>query len=198
MNDETKKQLGILEGILFVVGDEGVTIDTLTETMSLSEDRVKELLKLLKKEYEDISRGLRISYLGNAFKLTTKEEHKDYYEKLVYNPGTSKLSPAALEILAIVAYNQPITTSEVSEMRGVASGQLIRKLAAKGLLKEAGKSDMPGRPNLYRTTSEFLDYFGLATIDDLPEIKQDNTEDQSEVELFSSIYKENTNEEIGE
>jgi len=195
MNDETKKQLGILEGILFVVGDEGVTIDTLTETMSLSEDRVKELLKLLKKEYEDISRGLRISYLGNAFKLTTKEEHKDYYEKLVYNPGTSKLSPAALEILAIVAYNQPITTSEVSEMRGVASGQLIRKLAAKGLLKEAGKSDMPGRPNLYRTTSEFLDYFGLATIDDLPVVEKKEKTDEDETELFTSIYKDKEVEE---
>ena len=196
MNDETKKQLGILEGILFVVGDEGVTIDTLTETMSLSEDRVKELLKLLKKEYEDISRGLRISYLGNAFKLTTKEEHKDYYEKLVYNPGTSKLSPAALEILAIVAYNQPITTSEVSEMRGVASGQLIRKLAAKGLLKEAGKSDMPGRPNLYRTTSEFLDYFGLATIDDLPVVEKKEKTDEDETELFTSIYKDKEVDEV--
>ena len=196
MNDETKKQLGILEGILFVVGDEGVTIDTLTETMSLSEDRVKELLKLLKKEYEDISRGLRISYLGNAFKLTTKEEHKDYYEKLVYNPGTSKLSPAALEILAIVAYNQPITTSEVSEMRGVASGQLIRKLAAKGLLKEAGKSDMPGRPNLYRTTSEFLDYFGLATIDDLPVVEKKEKTEEDETELFTSIYKDKEVDEV--
>ena len=196
MNDETKKQLGILEGILFVVGDEGVTIDTLTETMSLSEDRVKELLKLLKKEYEDISRGLRISYLGNAFKLTTKEEHKDYYEKLVYNPGTSKLSPAALEILAIVAYNQPITTSEVSEMRGVASGQLIRKLAAKGLLKEAGKSDMPGRPNLYRTTSEFLDYFGLATIDDLPVVEKKENNNEDETELFTSIYKDKEVDEV--
>jgi segregation and condensation protein B len=196
MNDETKKQLGILEGILFVVGDEGVTIDTLTETMSLSEDRVKELLKLLKKEYEHISRGLRISYLGNAFKLTTKEEHKDYYEKLVYNPGTSKLSPAALEILAIVAYNQPITTSEVSEMRGVASGQLIRKLAAKGLLKEAGKSDMPGRPNLYRTTSEFLDYFGLATIDDLPVVEKKEKTNEDETELFTSIYKDKEVDEV--
>ena len=196
MNDETKKQLGILEGILFVVGDEGVTIDTLTETMSLSEDRVKELLKLLKKEYEDNSRGLRISYLGNAFKLTTKEEHKDYYEKLVYNPGTSKLSPAALEILAIVAYNQPITTSEVSEMRGVASGQLIRKLAAKGLLKEAGKSDMPGRPNLYRTTSEFLDYFGLATIDDLPVVEKKEKTNEDETELFTSIYKDKEVDEV--
>ncbi len=189
MTDEIKKQLGILEGILFVVGDEGVTIDVLKDSMNLSEDKIKELLKLLKKEYEEPTRGLRISYLGNAFKLTTKEEHKEYYEKLVYNPGTTKLSPAALETLAIIAYNQPITTSEVSEMRGVQSGQLIRKLAAKGLLKEAGKSDMPGRPNLYRTTSEFLDYFGLATIDDLPELKKIEALD-AEQDLFQTNYTE--------
>lgn len=190
MTDEIKKQLGILEGILFVVGDEGVTIAVLKDSMNLSEDKIKELLKLLKKEYEEPNRGLRISYLGNAFKLTTKEEHKEYYEKLVYNPGTTKLSPAALETLAIIAYNQPITTSEVSEMRGVQSGQLIRKLAAKGLLKEAGKSDMPGRPNLYRTTSEFLDYFGLATIDDLPVVETKNKPKEDETELFTSIYKD--------
>ena len=190
MTDEIKKQLGILEGILFVVGDEGVTIDVLKDSMGLSEEKIKELLKLLKKEYESPARGLRISYLGNAFKLTTKEEHKDYYEKLVYNPGTTKLSPAALETLAIVAYNQPITTSEVSEMRGVHSGQLIRKLVAKGLLKEAGKSDLPGRPNLYRTTSEFLDYFGLATIDDLPVVETKEKPKEDETELFTSIYKD--------
>ena len=190
MNDEIRKQLGILEGILFVVGDEGVTIDTLTETMSLSEDRVKELLKLLKKEYEDISRGLRISYLGNAFKLTTKEEHKEYYQKLVVNPGTNKLSQAALETLAIIAYNQPISTVEISELRGVDTRGLIRKLVAKGLIKEAGKSDMPGRPNLYRTTSEFLDYFGLATIEDLPEVKKEEPSKDDETDLFTSTYKD--------
>ena len=190
MTDDIKKQLGILEGILFVMGDEGVTIDVLKDSMNLSEEKIKELLKLLKKEYEEPNRGLRISYLGNAFKLTTKEEHKDYYEKLVYNPGTTKLSPAALETLAIVAYNQPITTSEVSEMRGVHSGQLIRKLVGKGLLKEAGKSDLPGRPNLYRTTSEFLDYFGLATIDDLPVVETKEKPKEDETELFTSIYKD--------
>ena len=198
MDDKLKDKLGILEGILFVVGDEGIDIKSLSEIMGDKEDDIKEYLKELKKRYEEPQYGLRISYLGNAFKLTTKQEHKEYYEKLAYNPSTNKLSNAALEILAIIAYRQPITNSEISDIRGVQSGQIVRKLIAKGLVKEAGKSDMPGRPNLYRTTSEFLDYFGLATIDDLPEIKQDNTEDQSEVELFSSIYKENTNEEIGE
>jgi segregation and condensation protein B len=191
MDDNLKNKLGILEGILFVVGDEGIDIKALSEIMNDKEDNIKEYLKELKKRYDSPEYGLRISYLGNAFKLTTKQEHKDYYEKLAYNPTTNKLSNAALETLAIIAYRQPITNSEISDIRGVQTGQLVRKLVAKGLIKEAGKSDMPGRPNLYKTTSEFLDYFGLATIDDLPKINEEvKTEENSEVELFSSIYKE--------
>ena len=185
------EQLGILEGILFVMGDEGCDLKTLSEIMEISEEEVKNLLKELKKNYEAKDRGLRISYLGDAFKLTTKQEHKKYYESLAINPGTNKLSQAALETLAIIAYNQPITNPEVSEIRGVQSGQIIRKLVAKGLLKEVGKSDLAGRPNLYKTTSEFLDYFGLATIEDLPNIEIEETKENDDVELFSSTYKEN-------
>jgi len=143
----------------------------------------------LKSTYEQDNRGIRISYLGDAFKLTTKKEHKEYYEKLIENPNTNLLSNAALETLAIIAYNQPITRAEIDELRGVSCAHIIRKLVAKGLIKEAGKSDLPGRPNLYKTTSEFLDYFGLATIQDLPEITESkNMEDEKE--LFTSIYKE--------
>ena len=185
------EQLGILEGILFVMGDEGCDLKTLSEIMEISEEEVKNLLKELKKNYESKDRGLRISYLGDAFKLTTKQEHKKYYESLAINPGTNKLSQAALETLAIIAYNQPITNPEVSEIRGVQSGQIIRKLVAKGLLKEVGKSELAGRPNLYKTTSEFLDYFGLATIEDLPNIEIEETKENDDVELFSSTYKEN-------
>lgn len=184
-----EEKLGVLEGILFVVGDEGINLTTLMSIMNINETEAKDLLLKLKKSYEEKNRGLRISYLGDAFKLTTKNEHREYYEKLVVNPETNTLSQAALEVLAIVAYNQPITRVEIDELRGVSCSHVIRKLIAKGLLKEAGKSDMPGRPNLYKTTSEFLDYFGLATINDLPEIKieKDNSDD---TELFTSIYKD--------
>lgn len=181
--------LGVLEGILFVVGDEGINLSTLCEIMNISETEAKDLLLKLKKSYEEKNRGLRISYLGDAFKLTTKEDHRKYYEKMVINPETNTLSQAALEVLAIVAYNQPITRIEIDELRGVSCSHVIRKLLAKGLLKEAGKSDMPGRPNLYKTTSEFLDYFGLATIEDLPTLNINDNE-TDEKELFTSIYKE--------
>jgi segregation and condensation protein B len=183
--------LGVLEGILFVVGDEGITLKSLCEIMDIDMNKAKELLKELKQSYENDNRGIRISYLGDAFKLTTKKEHKEYYQKLVNNTENNLLSQSALETLAIIAYNQPITRAEVDELRGVSSSFMIRKLVAKGLIKEAGKSTLPGRPNLYKTTSEFLDYFGLATINDLPEINNIDDTD-NEKELFTSIYKEET------
>ena len=187
-------KLGILEGILFVVGDEGINLKNLCEIMNISMDEAKELLLKLKESYESDDRGIRISYLGDAFKLTTKECHKEYYQKLVENPDTNTLSPSALEVLAIIAYNQPITRVEIDTMRGVSSNHIIRKLVAKGLIKEAGKSKMPGRPNLYRTTSEFLDCFGLSSLNELPEIEEEKQPENEDKELFTSIYKEDNNE----
>lgn len=186
--------LGVLEGILFVVGDEGITLNQICDILGVELEEAKNLLIELKKSYEEENRGVRISYLGDAFKLTTKKEHKEYYQKLVENPESNTLSQAALETLAIIAYNQPITRVEIDEMRGVSTVQLIRKLVAKGLIKESGKSTMPGRPNLYVTTSEFLDYFGLSSLSDLPTIIKEEVEPDTESELFTSIYKENESE----
>lgn len=186
--------LGVLEGILFVVGDEGVTLKQVCEILNINIEEAKNLLSELKATYDADNRGIRISYLGDAFKLTTKKEHKEYYQKLIENPDSNTLSQAALETLAIIAYNQPITRAEIDEMRGVNNIHMIRKLVAKGLVKEAGKSSMPGRPNLYATTSEFLDYFGLSTISELPTIKIEKEEKEENKELFTSIYKEETND----
>lgn len=147
---EEKK--AILEGLLFVVGEDGLTLDQIEDVLELSEDDSKELVSELKKDYEDKSRGLRIDFLGNKFKITTKFEHKEYYQKLIENPETNFLSQAALETLAIIAYNEPITRVQVDSIRGVGSSSIIRKLVAKGFIKESGRSDMPGRPILYETT----------------------------------------------
>ncbi len=185
---------GILEGLLFVVGDDGLTLKQISELLEENIDTCKEILLSLKQAYEADNRGIRISYLGDAFKLTTKKEHKDYYQKLIVNPTTNTLSQAALETLAIIAYNQPITRIEIDELRGVNNTWLLRKLVAKGLIKEVGKSTMPGRPNLYGTTSDFLDYFGLSTIKDLPKIEPQEDKKASG-DLFNSIYKEEVKDE---
>lgn len=181
----------VLEGLLFVVGDDGLTMQQIKDIMSLNDDEAKELIMSLKEKYEKDDRGIRINFLGNTFKLTTKKEHKEYYQKLIENPETNVLSQSALETLAIIAYNEPITRLMVDEIRGVSSREMIKKLVAKGLVKEIGRSELPGRPILYQTTSEFLDYFGLASKDELP--KFDNIVEEvttDSVDLYDSKYKE--------
>lgn len=188
---------GILEGLLYVQGDEGLTINQVMSILNLNEQDAKDLIFKLKNYYEENNRGLRINYLGNTFKLTTKVEHKDYYEKLLDTSETGKLTGPALETLAIIAYNEPITRSKVDEMRGVDSIYIIRKLLAKGLIKEAGKADLPGKPTLYKTTDEFLDYFGLSTKADLPDISslEEESDSITETDLFKSTYKEDDKNE---
>ena len=181
----------VLEGILFIVGDEGTTLKEMTNVLGISEEEVKNLLIELKKDYEKEDRGLRISYLGNSFKLTTKEEHKSFYEKLVTDNKTTNLSNAALEVLAVIAYNEPITRLKIDEIRGVNSSQIVRRLLAFGFIKVCGKEDSIGKPNLYKTTNDFLDYFGLSSKEDLPElIIKEKAENDSE-DLYDSTYKEN-------
>lgn len=187
----------VLEGLLFVVGEDGLTLEQIGDVLDISDDESKELLMSLKKDYEDDLRGLRIDFLGNRFKLTTKYEHREYYQKLIENPESNVLSQSALETLAIIAYNEPITRVDIDKLRGVGSVQMIRKLVAKGFIKEAGRSEMPGRPILYETTSDFLDYFGLATIDDLPDMRdflenndENDEDDNDESDLYTSKYRE--------
>ena len=185
----------VLEGLLFVVGEDGLTIDQIMDVLEIDEENAKAVLMELKKDYEDDSRGLRIDFLGNKFKITTKFEHKAYYQKLIENPETNFLSQAALETLAIIAYNEPITRVQIDAIRGVGTTSIIRKLVAKGFIKESGRSELPGRPILYETTHEFLDYFGLSSIEDLPNIDefiQMPVEDDDNNDLYTSKYTEKT------
>ena len=148
-----------------------------------------DLINSLKSIYEDENRGLKLEIYGQGIKMVTKKEHKDYYTKLLEVEDESLLSQAALETLAIIAYNQPITRSDVDEIRGLNSSHIIRKLVSRNLIQELGKSDAPGRPNLYGVTDSFLDYFGINSVDELPEIENIEV-DESEEDLFESKYKE--------
>ncbi len=183
-------KLAALEGLLFVVGDDGLSINQMMDILEIEHDEAVELINKLKDEYENINRGIRIHFLGNTFKLTTKQEHRKYYQKLLINEENNTLSNSALETLAIVAYNEPITRVEVDEIRGVQTSQMIRKLVAKGLLKECGRSELPGRPILYKTTSEFLDYFGLSDISELPKITPKSEQENNDIDLYKSKYEE--------
>lgn len=182
-------KLAVLEGLLFVVGDDGLKINQISDILDISEEESRNLLKELQKEYDKDTHGIRISFLADTFKLTTKKEHIEYYQKLVKETKDATLSQAALETLAVIAYNQPITRVQVDELRGISSSYLVKKLQALDLIKVCGKSDLPGRPNLYKTTPEFLDYFGLATLNDLPQIGIEEKM-KDDVELYKSNYKE--------
>lgn len=173
------------------MGDEGISLAELQKVLDISMEETKKSLIELQKDYENVDRGIRISFLGNKFKLTTKIEHKEYYEKLVMESKNYVLSNAALETLAIVAYNEPITRMEIDDIRGVNSGQILRKLVARGFVKEAGRKDVIGKPILYKITNEFLDYFGLATKEDLPKLPVKDKPVTEEVDLYTSTYKEN-------
>ncbi len=190
--------LAVLEGLLFVVGDEGLTLNQVMEILEIEKEEATELIHQLQEKYDQETSGIRIHFLGNTFKLTTKKEHREYFQKLIETEESNVLSQAALETLAIIAYNQPITRIEVDEIRGVSSSQMIRKLVAKGLLKESGRSEAVGRPILYQTTSEFLDYFGLATIEDLPKMEEfiENQPEESTMDLYQSKYQEEVIEEL--
>ena len=184
----------VIEGLLFVVGDDGLDLDEISKILEISKDETKELIKELQNDYQSSDRGIRIDFLGDKLKLTTKKEHNIYYQKLLTTEDNNTLSQAALETLAIIAYNQPITRVKVDELRGISNNHIIRKLVAKGLIKEGGRSNMPGRPILYETTSEFLDYFGLSSIDELPDMRdfleEEEKEADEDVDLYQSKYKE--------
>ena len=185
-------KLAIIEGLLFVVGDDGLTLNQVMEILEVDIDEAKTLMTELRQSYDDQSRGIKISILGDRFKLSTKKEHREYYQKLIETPDSNTLSQAALETLAIVAYNEPLTRVEIDEIRGVNSRDMLRKLVAKGLIKEEGRSELPGRPILYATTNEFLDYFGLSSKEDLPKFEKEMEEkiELDDTDLYHSKYVE--------
>ena len=127
---------GVLEGLLYVEGDLGITLEQVSEILNISLDNAKDLVLSLKEEYIKEDRGLRINFLGNSIKLTTKEEHKEYFQKLLESPKNNVLSPQALETLAIIAYNEPITRMQIDEYRGVDSIYVFSRLLATRTAKE--------------------------------------------------------------
>ena len=176
----------VLEAVLFAVGEEGLSLDEICNILEIDEETANKEIDLLTKLYEN--RGIELRLLGNKYKLITKEEYKEYIKKLS-SEVSNNLSKSALITLAIIAYNEPITRMQIDEIRGVNSSVMLRSLISKGFIEEAGKSDLPGKPLLYKTTNHFLDYFKLASKDDLPELSNEEIEILEE-DLFQTRYKE--------
>ena len=181
----------VLEGLFFLNGDEGLTVDDISEVLEINKDESVKLIEEYKNDLKENNRGLKLVSLGNSYKLSTKEEHKKYYEKFVDKVINQTLSQSSLEVLAIIAYKEPVTVGQIDEIRGIQSRELVRKLLLKGLIDIAGKSTLPGKPMLYKTTDKFLDYFNLSSKDELPKVSFEIKEEEKEEELFNSKYMEN-------
>lgn len=186
----------IVEGLLFIVGDEGIDIKQIADVLQISEIVAVEVIEELKNGYAQEARGIDLVEVAGVYQLTTKREHAEYFKRLVESPTSSTLSQAALETLAIIAYKQPITRAEIEEIRGVKTERPLTTLMSKSLIKEVGRAEGTGRAYLYGTTKDFLEYFGLKTLDELPPLpeKLDEAEIQEEADLFFEKFQETFNE----
>lgn len=182
--------VSVLESLIFVSGDEGLSLKQITEILNIEEENVINLINVLRNEYNSEKHGISLELLGETYKFVTKKECKEYIECLVESEENAFLSQSALETLAIIAYNEPITRIQVDEIRGVNSSYVLRRLLLKELIKEDGRSELPGRPILYSTTSKFLDYFGLSSLKELPKIEFKDEIETNDTNLFESRYKE--------
>ena len=169
----TQNEIGLaalVESMLFVASGP-IPVSRLAKALETTQTAVKSLLRELGTEYE--TRGIRLQWTGNNVQLTTAPAAATLIERFLGLELTSRLSQAALEVLAIVAYMQPITRPQVDQIRGVNSDGSLRTLLSKGLIEEVGRMDTPGRPILYGSTPEFLQHFGLTILDELPPLEDE-------------------------
>ncbi|MDD2494289.1 MAG: SMC-Scp complex subunit ScpB [Tissierellia bacterium] len=164
----------VIESLLFAWG-EPLSVSEMSRILNVKPFVINQTINDMLKSYcEDMDRGLLIQKFGNSYQFTTKKENFEYIQTLLQTSVNKSLSSAAMEVLSIIAYKQPVTKVEIELIRGVKCNNVIKGLVDKKLIKEIGKLDKPGRPSLYATTDEFLRHFGLSSIDDLPALKIDN------------------------
>lgn len=195
-------KLAELESLLYLAGDTGVEQANLCQLLEIEAPALRELAKkLTQKLSEDENSGLQVSLIKDTYKMTTSYDVAEVVEKYYQKDLSKTLSQSALEILAIVAYRQPITRVEIDEIRGVNSAGAIQTLIWRGLVKTSGKKDVPGHPNLYVTTDYFLQYFGYESLADLPVIEDfenESVDEKGQVDLFKAKDSNNPQNRLGE
>ncbi|WP_305133827.1 SMC-Scp complex subunit ScpB [uncultured Clostridium sp.] len=183
----------VIESMLFVSG-EPLSLRELSNNLEIKDKVIEEVIKEMMNEYEEKSRGIKLISIDGAYQLVTKSENSDYIQKLLKKNKKHSLSQASIESLAIIAYKQPITRIDIDEIRGVKSESAIQKLVERGLIKDIGRLEVPGRPILYGTTDEFLRQFGLKTIKELPSLDlYSDKETQSSMKVLNkALYDINS------
>lgn len=178
----------VIEGLLFISGHKGITIGEIMAITNLKQDNIVTLIEELKQNYIENDNAFSIIYSANTYKMTTTNDNVQYYQKYVDLEFNEKLSSSALETLVIVAYNQPITRFDIEEKRGVAASHNLKTLISRDLVKIVGKSEELGKPNLYGTTDEFLDFLGINGLNDLPSLKEFDIDiDSKESGMFDEM-----------
>ncbi len=170
----------IVEGLLYMVGDDGLKVEQLASVIDKSIEDSEAILNSIQSKYSNENFGIELVNYGKTYKFITKQEVAPYIQALFHTSKPNTLSQSALETLAIIAYKQPITRVEIEELRGVGADMMLRKLQARNLIREAGRSDAPGKPILYEVTEEFMDSFKLYTLNELPDLPEFNSDEESE------------------
>ena len=186
---QTNEYLSIIEGMIFLAGDEGMSLKQIMAFLEISKKEAREYLKQLLDYYDQKPiKGFQIVNYGGYYKMVTLVKHESYYAKMI-KQNHLRLSKSALETLAIIAYYQPITRVHIEEIRGVGCESMIRKLLAKAMIKEVGREESPGKPILYGVTQTFMDAFKLASLDELPELEEMSSDFDSD-DIFNTKYQE--------
>jgi segregation and condensation protein B len=171
----SENMTGLIESILFVASGP-VPSGRIAKTLEMTPAAVESLLATMETDYRE--RGLRLQWSGGAVQLTTAPENSEVIERFLGLELTTRLSQAALEVLSIIAFLQPTTRPQVDQIRGVNSDSSLRTLLSQGLIEEVGRLETPGRPILYGTTPEFLQHFGLGSLDELPDLSDKMDEEE--------------------
>lgn len=186
---ELKEVQSAIEGILFAAGDP-VPVERICFVLEQDRDTVDSVCQKLADEYRYQRRGIRLLRLENSWQMCSAPECADFIRKTLENRKPAKLSQPALEVLSIIAYFQPVTRAYIEQIRGVDSSYTVSLLLERGLICEAGRLSVPGRPMQFRTTKNFLRAFGLTSLDDLPELPSSTQEGvQMTLELESAIER---------
>lgn len=183
------EELSIVEAILFASGDP-VEKTRLSQASGIEEETVEKIINMLNDRYEETESAMMIIKLSDSYQLCVREKFIDYIRAAMETRKAAPLSPAAMEVLTIIAYNQPVTKGFVEHVRGTDSSSIVNSLVEKNLLEEAGRLDVPGRPIAYKTTAAFLRSFQLTSLDDLPAVPNGD----SQVSFDELLIKENTEE----
>ena len=166
-----------IEGILFI-SESPVKTGTISESLDIPEGKIKQVIRMLEQEYIEQNRGFVLKKVSGGYRLYSNPALNEVLQTFVKTNIRTHLSQAALETLAIIAYRQPITRTQIAEIRGVRTDSVVLTLLDKGLLKEAGKLKEPGNPILYRTSDRFLELLGFNNLKDLPPLKEFKEDEQ--------------------